>query len=155
MKVSHNNRRRAFQVKRQGKTYLLPYAKVEPVPGSRDRVIRTDVDKELGGEGFVYRLESGCKGTVLWEQVLDYNKDPDYLREAALYKLTLLAQRKLEESRLSKGEVRRRLGTSPSQLIRLLDQTNYKKSIDQMLRLLAVLDCPVEFVESGKEIVQN
>ena len=94
-------------------------------------------------------LESGSEGTVLWEQVLDYNKDPDYLRKAALYKLTLLAQKKLEESRLSKGEVRRRLRTSASQLVRLLDQTNYKKSVDQMLRLLAVLDCPVEFVESA------
>ena len=149
MKVSHNNRRKAFQVEHQGKVYLFPYAKLELAPSRKDGVVSTYVDPELGGEGFVYVLESGSEGTVLWEQVLDYNKDPDYLREAALYKLTLLAQKKLEESRLSKGAVRRRLRTSASQLVRLLDQTNYKKSVDQMLRLLAVLDCPVEFVESA------
>lgn len=43
------------------------------------------------------------------------------------------------ESGLSKHELIRRLKTSPSQLYRLLDPANYRKSIDEMLRLLAVL----------------
>ncbi len=38
----------------------------------------------------------------------------------------------------------RRLGTSASQLYRLLDPTNYKKSVDQMLALLLVLGCDVD-----------
>jgi hypothetical protein len=38
------------------------------------------------------------------------------------------------------------LGTSPAQLYRLLDQTNYAKSIDQLLALLSILDCEVELV---------
>jgi len=40
----------------------------------------------------------------------------------------------------------RRLKTSPSQFYRLIDPTNYRKSIDKMLELLAVLDCEVELV---------
>ena len=44
----------------------------------------------------------------------------------------------------------RRLGTSPAQLYRLLDQTNSRKSIDQMLALLRVLDCDVELVVRDK-----
>ena len=44
----------------------------------------------------------------------------------------------------------RRLGTSAAQLYRLLDQTNYRKSIDQVLALLQVLNCDVDLVVRGK-----
>jgi predicted XRE-type DNA-binding protein len=63
-----------------------------------------------------------------------------------LYKLTLEAQRRVEKSALSKREIIRRLGTSATQFYRLLDQTNYRKSVDQLLSLLQVLDCDVELV---------
>jgi predicted XRE-type DNA-binding protein len=67
-----------------------------------------------------------------------------------LYDLTLEAQRRLAASRLAKREVIRRLGTSASQFYRLLDQTNYRKSIDQLLVLLHVLDCDVRVVVRKK-----
>ena len=63
-----------------------------------------------------------------------------------MYKLTLEAQRRVEKSALSKREIIRRLGTSATQVYRLLDQTNYRKSVDQLLSLLQVLDCDVELV---------
>jgi len=44
---------------------------------------------------------------------------------------------------LPRREIIRRLGTSASQFYRLLDQTNYKKSVDQVLALLNVLGCEV------------
>jgi hypothetical protein len=84
------------------------------------------------------------------EQVLDYNKDPSYLRDLLLYQLTLAAQHRVAETQLSKREIVRRLGTSPAQLYRLLDQTNYAKTVDQLLRLLGVLDCDVELVVRAK-----
>jgi hypothetical protein len=37
-----------------------------------------------------------------------------------------------------------------SSLYRLLDQTNYRKSVDQLLRLLKVLDCDVQLVVRAK-----
>ena len=80
------------------------------------------------------------------EQVLEYNKDPAYLRDLLLYKLTLAAQRRVIATALSKREIIRRLGTSPAQLYRLLDQTNYRKSVDQVLHLLHVLDCDVDVI---------
>jgi len=80
------------------------------------------------------------------DHVLEYNEDPEYMRNLMLYKLTLEAQRRLEQSSLSRREIIRRLGTSATQFYRLLDQTNYQKSIDQMLSLLRVLDCDVELV---------
>ena len=44
----------------------------------------------------------------------------------------------------------RRLGTSATQFYRLLDQTNYRKSIDKLLALLHVLDCDVDLVVRAK-----
>lgn len=73
------------------------------------------------------------------DSVLEYNKDPSYMADLLLYKLTVEAQRRLQRSRLSKREVMRRLNTSASQLYRLLDPTNDKKSLRQMVALLAVL----------------
>ena len=146
MDVNANNYKKVLEVKYEGKSYTFPYAKLEIRPAKNDRIVKVYVDPEIGGEGFTYVLQSGAEGTVHWDHVLDHNKDPEYLREIALHKLTLLAQDQLRQSGMSKGEIGRRLGTSASQLIRLLDQTNYTKSVDQMLRLLAVLDCPVEFV---------
>jgi hypothetical protein len=40
----------------------------------------------------------------------------------------------------------RRRETSAAQLYRLLDQTNYRKSVDQVLALLQVLNCDVDLV---------
>ncbi len=146
MKVKHNNRRKVFEAERDGKAYTFPYSKCEIQPVSGDLVVKTYLDPEIGNEGFVYVLKSGAEGTILWDWVLSVNKDPDYLRKWALYELTVVAQDKVKAAAISKGEIRRRLGTSAAQLNRLLDQTNYSKSVDQLLRLLAVLECTVEFV---------
>ncbi len=148
--VTHNNRKKAFQVKSSNKTFQLPYSKVDPQPSVSDPVARLFIDKELGREGFTYVLASGKEGTVHSEQVLEYNQDPHYLRDALLYKLTIEAQKRVAGSPISKRELIRRLGTSATQFYRLLDQTNYRKSIDQLLSLLHVLDCDVELLVRTK-----
>ena len=108
------------------------------------------MDKDLGREGITYELASGKTGTVHIEQVLEYNQDPDYLRDLLIYKLTLEVQKRVAASRLAKREIVRRLGTSATQLYRLLDQTNYEKSVDQLVSLLQVLDCDVDLVVRAK-----
>lgn len=148
--VAHNNRKKSFQVKVSNKLLHLPYSKVEPRPTQDDPIARVEVDKELGREGFTFVLESGKEGTVHSEQVLEYNQDPHYLRDALLYKLTVEAQKRVEKSPLSKREIIRRLQTSATQFYRLLDQTNYRKSVDQLLSLLHVLDCDVDLLVRTK-----
>jgi len=144
--VKQNNRRKAFEVKTPSKTFYYPYVRLDPRPGVGNRVADAYVDKELGEEGFTYVLESGDEGSVHVEQVLEYNDDPSYLRDLLLYKLTLEAQKRVQVSSLSKREIIRRLGTSASQFYRLLDQTNYRKSMGQLLSLLHILDCEVDVV---------
>jgi hypothetical protein len=144
--VTANNRKRAFEVRVGASRLMFPYAKADPAPTRDDGVTRVYADLELGREGFTYELASGRTGTVHVEQVLEYNLDPDYLRDQLVYQLTLEAQQRVAASPLSKREIIRRLGTSPAQLYRLLDQTNYAKSVDQLVRLLQALDCKVELV---------
>jgi hypothetical protein len=144
--VVANNRRKVFEVRVGAAVLPFPYSKAEPPPSPGDRVARVAVDEELAREGFVFDLRSGRSGTVHVEQVLEHNQDPSYLRDILLYRLTLEAQRRVASSALSKREICRRLDTSAAQLYRLLDQTNYGKSVDQMLRLLRVLDCDVDLV---------
>ena len=145
-RVTANNRRKAFEVRTSSRALLFPYAKTDPEPTRDDRVARVAVDPELGREGFSYTLESGREGVVHIEQVLEYNQDPGYLRDVLLYRLTLEAQKRVEASPLSRREIIRRLGTSAAQFYRLMDQTNYRKSVDQVLSLLRVLDCDVDLV---------
>jgi hypothetical protein len=144
--VRFNNRKKAFEVRMRNRMWVYPYARAQLRGLDGDAVREVYVDPEIGREGFTYVLESGKEGTVHGEQVLDYNEDPDYLRQALLYKLTLEAQKRLETCPLSKREIIRRLGTSATQFYRLTDQTNTNKSIGQLLSLLHILDCDVEVV---------
>ena len=153
--VRHNNHRHAFEVTTWRGQFLFPYAKSTPAPSPGDQIVEIFVDDELGREGFTFRLASGLEGSVHVEQVLDYNQDPGYLRDLLLYRLTLEAERAVDESLLSKREIIRRLGTSPAQFYRLLDPTNYRKSVDRMLSLLQVLDREVDLVVRAKDATIN
>lgn len=148
--VTHNNRKKTFEVRTSTKKLVFPFSEAEPVPTIRDPIIELSVDAEAGREAFTYVLHSGRTGTVHVEQVLDYNQDPSYLRDLLLHRLTLEAQKRIAESPLSKREIVRRPGTSAAQLYRLLDQTNYRTSVDQVLALLQVLDCEVDLVVRTK-----
>lgn len=145
-RVTIHRRKRCFEVRLGEKIYDFPFVRSEPMPSPRDPVLSVRIDPEIAREGFVYRLASGAEGTVLADQVLDYNSDPDYLRDLLLYQLSVEALDRAEASGLAKRELARRLGTSAGQLYRLLDPTNYRKTVDQMLKLLHVLDCDVELV---------
>jgi hypothetical protein len=150
--VKLNNKRKGFEVKVSAKSYSFPYVKAKPAPSPEDPVIRVFVDKELDHEGFSFELASGKTGTIHVDQVLEYNKDPNYLRDLLLYNLTLEVQKRVAASPLAKREIIRRLGTSATQLYRLLDQTNYEKSVDQLISLLQILDCDVDLVVRAKRV---
>jgi len=143
--VTFNNRRKGFNVCIGRDQFWYPYARLEDQPVNGDHVTKVMIDPEVARHGFVYTLSSGVEGTVLSDEVLDYHKDPRLVRDLLLYRLSVEAQKRVASSGLSKREIMRRLKTSAAQFYRLLDQTNIRKSVDQMLRLLAALDCYVEF----------
>ena len=144
--VEANNRRKVFEVTLGARVLAYPYSRTDPTPSTADTLLEIIIDPEVGREAFWYVLRSGARGYVHAEQVLGYNQDPSYVRDQRLYRLTLEAQRRIKASPLSTREIIRRLGTSASQFYRLVDQTNYRKSLDQLLSLLQVLDCDVEVI---------
>ena len=145
-RVVPNNRKKAFEVYTYNNTYLFPYAVVRPIPRKGCWVVKVYVDPELDNEGFVYVLASGDEGTVHIDHVLEYNRDPGYMADMLLYELTCRVREAVEKSPLSTREIIRRLGTSPAQYYRLLDQTNYRKSVRQLIALLHIVNCKVKFV---------
>ena len=151
-KVEVNNRKGEFRiVTYSGDAYAFPYVKAEPQPASANKVADAYVDRELANEGFSYVLESGDEGSVHLDQVLEYNEDPTYLHDLLIYQLSAEAKRRAEESGLSRRELARRLKTSVPQLYRLLDTTNTRKSMNQLVSLLQILDCSIELVVTDKE----
>lgn len=142
-KVTINNRRKSLVIHTARNSYDFPFARLELRPSAKDPIVEAGPDPETGNEAFTYRLASGREDTIPLDAVLYYHRDPNLMRELLLYKMTLEAQKRLKQSRVSKREIIRRMETSPTQFYRLIDQTFYGKSIDQMVRLLTVLDCPV------------
>lgn len=145
--VTLNNRKKRLELEtRSRQVYPFPFAKMDPGPTSDDRIAEVFVDPELGREAATYVLESGAEGAVHIEHALEYNQDPRYLSDLLAHKLTVEARRRMEGSALSRREVARRLGTSVPQVYRLVDPARPRKSLNQLVALLHVLDCDVELV---------
>jgi hypothetical protein len=144
-RVSCNNYRKCFEVETAKGVFTFPFVKAEVAPTMKDKVKEVLVDKELGSEWISYRLESGKGGAIPLDAFLDYNRDPEYLSKMFLHRLTVDAVEKLKTSSVPRRELARRLHTSPAQLYRLLDTANQSKTIDQMIKLLAVLGYEVDY----------
>lgn len=143
--VTANNKKKSFEVSvEDGDAYSMPYASLDPAPVVNDPVINVYVDSELGDEGFTYTLRSCAEGSVHIDSVLEYNEDPEHLRDLLVHRLTVEAQKCVEASGLSHRELIRRTGTSASQFYRLLDPANTKKSIDKLVVLLSAMQCEVD-----------
>ncbi len=145
-KVTANNRKKEFEIYTRKGLFTYPYAKLDVAPSADDRIAKVCVDKEFGKEAFSYELESGKEDSIHIDRVLEHNQDPGYMADLLLYRLSVEANIRLKNSSFTIRGLARRLHTSPAQLYRLLDTTNYQKSVRHMLHLLHELDCEVDFV---------
>jgi len=146
-KVTVNTRKRQLELTtRNGETHPFPFSRLDPRPSTKDPIVRAWVDPEVAREGVTYSLASGLEGTVLIDHALDYNRDPVYLTELLIHRLTLDAVDRMKKSELSVRELARLLRTSAPQIYRLLDPANATKSVTQLLSLLQALDCDVEVI---------
>ena len=150
MKIRHvtDNRRKGQLELRvySGAVYPFPYARLDPRPSADNPIVKVRIDQEFGNEAVTYVLHSGNEGTVHIDHALEYNEDPTYLSELLVHKLSVEAKQRIDRAGLSRREVARRLNTSLAQIYRLLDPANKRKSINQLVSLLHVLDCDVALV---------
>jgi len=142
--LNANNHKKAFELRTYKDTYEYPYAMLDAQPTDEDKIVRAHVDPDLGNEAFTYELASGVEDSVHIDRVLEYNRDPSYMRDLLLYKLTIEAKKLFESSPVGIRELSRRLGTSPTQVYRILDEENNRKSIDRVFELLSVLQCRID-----------
>lgn len=142
--IKANNHKKVFEVRTYKGAYEYPYAKLDLRPTNSNPLADFYVDHELGDEAFTYTLASGDEDTIHIDRVLEHNRDPAYMRDLLLYQLTIEAKKRVDESGMSVRNISRMLGTSATQYYRLLDEDNYRKSMDQMVNLLAVLGCTVD-----------
>ncbi|MDZ7631544.1 MAG: hypothetical protein U5K74_09400 [Gemmatimonadaceae bacterium] len=148
--VSDNYRKRAIEVTFAGRTLDLPYDRLRVRPSAENRIVSVAPDPETGKQAFTYRLRSGEEDTVPLDAVLDANGDAAYLQHLMLHRLTLEVLDALRDSGIGVRSAARRLGTSPTQVYRLLDPAQANKSLGQLLALLAMTDREVEFEVRAK-----
>ena len=145
--VTINNRKKSFEiVTSKGQQYSFPFALLDNPPTLENKIIDYKIDKETGRESIEYTLEDGGCDSIHSDYFLDYNKDYEYIEKKIIYNLTIDCQKAVAESGLSKREIARKLKTSFAQLLRLLDQTNYNKSVNSLIALLTVLGKKVDIL---------
>ena len=60
--VTHNNRKKVFEVQTSTKRLAFPFSEADPRPTIQDPITELFVDKETGREAFTYVLHSGRNG---------------------------------------------------------------------------------------------
>lgn len=136
-KVRFDNKKRVFNLEyTSGLKLACPYSAL----GIRDKVVEAGPDPEVGCHSFYFVLSNGKKDYVPYDQPLHIAQNPEYVRETTLYEITKYLNGVIKKSKVSKRELARRLGTSLSQLARLLDTTNYKKELSRLIELAAILN---------------
>jgi hypothetical protein len=144
LRVVANTRKREFVLETKAGKYFYPYSQLRLKPNMADPLQEVYVDKEASSEAFTYKLKSGKEATILLDNVLWFNQDPEILRKLLLSDLTFKANARINEIKIPKRFLIRKLNTSASQLYRLLDPTCYNKTIDHMLKLLTAIGIQVE-----------
>ena len=142
--VTINTRKKFIEISTKEKSYTLPFALLRLKPTSANPIVDIYVDSELGNEGITYSVKSGEEDSLHLDDFLEYHRDPDYVRRDLLYKLSLEAQKAVTDAEISISELARRLETSRAQINRLLEPSNYQKTIDQVMKVLSVLGRRIE-----------
>ncbi len=148
--VDFNNHKSEFEISSAGRQFVFPYVRLRVRPSASDSISEVFVDDELGREAFTYLLESGAEDSIHMDAILEFNQDPDFFGDLIIYKLTVEALKAIKQSGLGKRQIARQMGTSPSQLYRLLDTTNRNKSLGQLLFLLHLANKHVQLVVTDK-----
>lgn len=144
--VEHDNKKKVFHLEyTSGLKIECPYSALS----IKKAVVEAAPDKESGCHSFCFVLENGKEEFVPFDQPLHIVQNPEYVKEQTLYEVTKQLNEFLKKSNVSKRELARRLGTSLSQLARLLDTKNNKKELSRLIELAAMLN--YEFVWEFKK----
>ena len=148
--VKFNNRAKQLELTTYaGAMFPFPYARLKPQPTRSNPLVDVHVDRELAREAVTYRLRGGEEQSVLLDEVLHHNEDPNYMLRLLQHQLSVEAQKHLKTTDLSLRAIARVLRTSPAQIYRLVDPANTTKNLNNLIKLLQVLGVKVDVKLSG------
>jgi len=129
---------------RKVKNYRLPFAVFRNKRiGGKNRFVSITIERELGDQAVSFVLEDGSRGDFPADFVL-YYCDPSY-HWSPLNQLKRALKDKLHAHRLSFRVLADALNTSPSQVVRLLQENKASKQIAQLFHLAELAGYRIEF----------
>lgn len=135
---------------RKAKKYNLPFAVFRDKKISRkNRFSSITIDPELGNQAASFVLEDGSKGDFPADVVL-YYCDPIY-DWSPINQLKRALKDQLDKSKLSVRVVADAMNTSPSQVIRLLEENRASKQITQLFQLAELAGYQIKFYLKKKK----
>src|SRR3989304_2987463 len=146
--IRPNYRRNVLEITlaegKKAKRYNLPFAVFRDKKiGSKNRFSSITIDEELGNQAASFVLEDGSKGDFPADFVLYYCA-PTY-DWSAINQLKRALKNHLGKSKLSVRVVADALNTSPSQVMRLLQENRISKQIAQLFQLAELAGDQIEF----------
>jgi len=140
--ISFDNKKRIFNIEySSGLVIDCPYSAL----GISKKVTEAGPDKESGNHSFYFVLQNGHRDYVPYDQPLHIVQHPEYVREQTLYEMTKQINEFIRKEGISKREIARRINTSMSQLLRLLDPKNYKKELSRLIEIAALLNYEIKW----------
>jgi len=148
-----NYRKRVLEITLQEGRKLtrhsLPFAVFPGIQmGTGNRFAEITIEKDLGNQAISYRLQDGTQGDFPADLVLYYS-DPTY-QWSPINQLKRALKRKIADSNLSFRVLADALDTSPSQVVRLLEENRASKQLLQLFKLAQVAGYDVEFTLKRK-----
>ena len=146
--IKPNYRRNVLEIVlvegRKAKKYHLPFSVFRDKKiSSKNRFSSITIDRELGNQAASFVLEDGSKGDFPADLVL-YYCDPTY-DWSPINQLKRALKDKLGASKLSVRVLADALHTSPSQVVRLLQENRVSKQIAQLFQLAELAGYQIEF----------
>lgn len=115
---------------------------------ARNRFVSVDIDEELGRQAVTFVTADGTRGDLPADLVL-YYCDPTY-DWSPINQLKRVLHNKLDASGLSVRVLADALKTSPSQVVRLLDENRGSKQLLQLLKLAELAGYRIAFTLKRK-----
>lgn len=133
-----------LQEGRKTKEYSLSFAVFRDKKiHSKNRFTSIAIDEELGNQAVSFTLEDGTKGDFPADFVL-YHCDPTY-DWSPINQLKRALKDRLDTSKLSVRVIADALNTSPSQVVRLLQENKGSKQLAQLFKLAEVAGYEIQF----------
>jgi hypothetical protein len=152
-KIRPNYRKAVLEISlqegRRLSRHSLPFAVFSGITmGTSNRFTEIIIEKDLGDQSASYMLEDGTRGDFPADLVLYYS-DPTY-QWSPINQLKRALKSKIADSKLSFRVLGDALNTSPSQVVRLLEENRASKQLLQLFKLAQIAGYDIEFTLKKK-----